>query len=96
MQIELYQYEVMEAIQDYLVKEYSIDTCLGESSEPPCITAVEIDYPIKKHKNGKPMKDEHGFSIRDFENPKWNESHINFSEDSKMSIYLEPGVDNDR
>ena len=97
MNITLYQYEVMDAIQTYIKKEYGIDVDLYESlSEVPCISATETEYPIKKHKNGKPMKDEYGFSIRDYKNPKVLESHFNFYESDKITIYLEPGVDNDR
>ena len=97
MQIELYQYEVMDAIQEYLYKEYGIDVDLYQSlGDAPCISATEMEYPIKKHKNGKPMKDKDGIPIRDFENPKLLESHILFGEDSKISFGLEPGVNNDR
>ena len=71
MQIELYQYEVMEAIQEYLYKEYGIDVDLYESlGDAPCISATEMEYPIKKHKNDKPMKDKDGIPIRDLKKPK--------------------------
>jgi len=61
MNITLYQYEVMDAIQEYLYKEYRIDVDLYESlSDAPCIAATETKYPVKKHKNGKPMKHEDG------------------------------------
>jgi len=97
MQIKLYQYEVMDAIQEYLYKEYGIDVDLYESlSEAPCISATETEYPIKKHKNGKPMKDKDGIPIRDFKNPKVSESHYNFCEQDRITIYLEPGFNNDR
>jgi len=97
MQIELYQYEVMDAIQEYLYKEYGINVDLYESlGDAPCISATETEYPIKKHKNGKPMKDKDGIPIRDFKNPKVLESHFNFYESDKITIYLEPGVNNDR
>ena len=97
MKITLYQYEVMDAIQEYLYKEYGIDVDLYESlSEAPCISATETEYPIKKHKNGKPMKDKDGIPIRDFKNPKVLESHFNFYESDKIHIHLEPGVKNDR
>ena len=97
MQIELYQYEVMDAIQEYLYKEYGIDVDLYESlGDAPCISATEMEYPIKKHKNGKPMKDKDGIPIRDFKNPKVLESHVSFYESDKITIYLEPGFNNDR
>ena len=97
MQIELYQYEVMDAIQEYLCKEYGIDLELYESlGEAPCISATEMEYPIKKHKNGKPMKDKEGIPIRDFKNPKVLESNFAFHETDKITIFLEPGVNNDR
>ena len=97
MQIELYQYEVIDAVQDYLKKEYGLDVDLHESIyDCPSIEHIEIKYPVKKHKNGKPMKDKDGIPIRDFENPKLLESHILFGEDSKISFGLEPGVDNNR
>jgi len=96
MNITLYQYEVMDAIQEYLCKEYGINLDLYESiSEAPCISATERKYPVKKHKNGKPMKDEDGLPIRDFDNPQVLESHFSFNETDEITIYLEPGVNND-
>jgi hypothetical protein len=87
----------MDAIQEYLCKEYGIDLDLYKSlSEAPCISATETEYPIKKHKNGKLMKDKDGIPIRDFKNPKVLESHFNFYESDKITIYLEPGVNHDR
>jgi hypothetical protein len=86
----------MDAIQEYLCKEYGIDLDLYESlSEAPCISATETEYPIKKHKNGKLMKDEDGLPIRDFDNPQVLESHFSFNETDEITIYLEPGVNND-
>lgn len=97
MNINLYQYEVMDAIQDYVKKEYGIDVDLYESlSECPLITTTERDVPYKKYKNGKVIKDEQGLPKLDFKNATTKKKYVNFGESDEITIFLEPGVNNDR
>ena len=91
MNITLYQYEVVEAIQEYLTQKYDMDVDLQDNFvDCPCIKYIEIETPYKKHKNGKVMKDADGDKIFDHANSKRITKHITFGEDDEITFYLEP------
>jgi hypothetical protein len=91
MNITLYQYEVVEAIQEYLTQKYDMDVDLQNNFiDWPCIEYTETETPYKKHKNGKVMKDADGYKILDHENSKRITKHITFGECDEITFYLEP------
>ena len=48
MNITLYQYEVVEAIQEYLTQKYDMDVDLQDNFvDCPCIKYIEIETPYK-------------------------------------------------
>ena len=59
MNIELTQWEVFEALEDYIKKRYGFSVGIEEQcSEYPTIAYTEAVYAPRKHKNGKVMKHE--------------------------------------
>ncbi len=91
MNITLYQYEVVEAIQEYLTQKYDMDVDLQDNSiDWPCIEYTETETPYKKHKNGRVMKDADGYKILDHENSKRITKHITIGEEDEITFYLEP------
>ena len=59
MQLIMFEWEVQEALTDYLQKQYGMKVDIEETS----IEYQELERVFKKHKNGKEKKDKDGFSI---------------------------------
>ena len=95
MNITLYQYEVIEAIEEYVSTKYGMDIYNIKLSDNPCIEYTEQETPYKKHKNGKVMKDSEGYKIFDHANSKFITKHISFGETDEITLYLEPGNNNE-
>jgi hypothetical protein len=87
MIIKLYDWEIKEAIADYVKKEY------GMSFNTNHIDCSEFEYEetekvYKKHKNGKIVKNEYGHPEVDWENSLRVTKIADFHEGSSVSLYL--------
>ena len=67
MNIELTQWEVIEALSDYVEANYGIMVdAEAQLSDYPTISYTESTYAPKKHKNGKVMRHaQHGYTLQE-------------------------------
>ena len=89
MFIKLGNYEVQKAIEAYVSK-----TMGSNANWDKCYIEMfaEVQEPIrkeKKHKNGKPMKNEYGHTI--FEIDGYEKKSVHLCEMSEIEIYIENG-----
>jgi|TARA_R110001592_G_scaffold226535_1_gene482679 hypothetical protein len=85
MQLIMFEWEVQEALTDYLQKQYGMKVDIEETS----IEYQELERVFKKHKNGKIIKSEHGGSEIDWENSSYVTKHINFNDTAEMHLFVE-------
>jgi len=89
MQIELNQYEVMDAIEKYISTKYDFNVDLYNSCHEININYVKKTRVYKKHKNGKPIMNAHGYPEIDHVNEIREDAHIMWGECDSISLYLE-------
>ena len=63
MKIELNYYEVMEAVDMYLFQKYKMQVDMYEDTELCESETTTLIRQPKKHKNGKDVKNEHGYTM---------------------------------
>jgi hypothetical protein len=85
IEIKLDLYEVTYLLQDALRERYGAELKLNNYESG--VTLRERIYKTKKHKNGKVMKDEHGYPVKEFD--KYEVRHIGLDEQSELNFYLE-------
>ena len=85
IQITLDLYDVTDLLQDALRKKFGAELKLNlyESG----LTHYERIDKIKKHKNGKIVKNEHGDPVKEF--VEYKKKYIHLDEGCEMSFYLE-------
>jgi len=87
MKIELHDWEVKEAIADYVKKEY------GMNFNTDHIDCSEFEYQetervYKKHKNGRVVKNKDGLPVVDWKNSPRVTKHADFHEGSSINFWL--------
>jgi hypothetical protein len=88
MKIELCQWEVMEAIKEYLEREYGIDDEQFELRDLPHIEYQRAKWEPIKHKNGRIKKHpEHGHTLREIVG--YETESICFNDCSSLILYIE-------
>jgi len=87
MNISLYQFELQEAIALYLKKEHNIvlDT---DDIDYTSIDYQEREEVFKKHKNGRVVKNEHGYPEVDWENSPYKTKHISMGEIDEIHLSI--------
>ncbi len=85
IELKLDLYEVISALQDVLREKYGAELKLNfyESG----ITHDERIEKIKKHKNGKVVKDEYGYPVKEF--VEYKKNYIPLDEGCEFTFYLE-------
>ena len=63
MKIELAYYEVMDAIEKYVFEKYNMKVDMYEDTEFCETENTTLIRQPKKHKNGKDVKNEHGYTM---------------------------------
>jgi len=88
MEIKLMQYEVLEAIEDYIKKNHSFEIDINDQLEEyPSIAYLERTYGPQKYKNGQVKKHpEHGYVLNEI--IKTEQKYISFGEDCDFSFYI--------
>ena len=88
MEIKLGQYDVLEAIEEYVKKNYGFELdCYNQLEEYPTISYLKRIYAPKKHKNGKVMKHpDYGYVLSEV--VKTEQKYISFGEDCDFSFYI--------
>ena len=61
MKIELCYFEVMDALEKYVFEKYNMEINMYENTESCETENITFTRRPKKHKNGKDVKNEHGF-----------------------------------
>ena len=87
MQLIMFEWEVQEALTDYIQKQYGMKVDIEEAS----IEYQELEHVFKKHKNGKIVKSEHGGFETDWENSSYVTKHINFNDTAEMHLFIQQG-----
>ena len=85
IEIKLDLYEVTYLLQDALRERYGAELKLNNYESG--VTLRERIYKTKKHKNGKVIKDEQGYPVKEFD--KYEVKHIGLDEQSELNFYLE-------
>ena len=82
MKLTLYKYQVMEAIEQYL-QEKGINI---EAEDEVSLELSRAIYEVKKHKNGKPVMNAHGYPEREYVRTETH--HESFYDDDEFIIYI--------
>ena len=85
MQINLYQFEVLEAIAQYCKKEHDVNLDT-DSIDDVSIEYQERERVYKKHKNGRNKMNEHGYPEVDWDKSPLKTKWISFSELDELHI----------
>ena len=87
MKIELGQYEVMEAIKEYVQREYGINDVQNELCDLPHIQYERAKWEPMKHKNGRIKKDPVlGYTLNKIVG--YETEMIPFSDCSSLILYI--------
>jgi len=87
MNISLYQFELQEAIALYLKKEHGF-TIKTDDIDYTSIDYQEREEVFKKHKNGRVVKNEHGYPEVDWENSPYKTKHITMGEIDEICLSI--------
>jgi len=93
MNIELYQFEVMEAINDYINKKYNFSMDMEQIFEHPMIEYSEYERVYKKDVNGKVKKRKDGSWILDEKESTLTEKRIHWDELGCIKFYIKGADD---
>ena len=86
MQIKLTYYDLIEAIEKKLNETFEGDINLDNCETYLNVEISEPDRQPKKHKNGRIMKNEHGYTI--YETVGTKKHNLSFDDDSYLSISI--------
>ena len=93
MRLKIDQWEVLHAIERYLKDEYGVEYDITEGLEDnPVIEYQETVRAFKKHKNGRVVKNEHGFPIIDYSKTRYENRSCAWSETDSITFYLAPSI----
>ena len=87
MIVKLYDWEIKQAIAEYIKRDYGMDFDT-ENIESSVLKYYEVEKVYKKHKNGRLIKDKHGFPKVDWENSPRVTKHADFDEGSSVTFWL--------
>ena len=95
IEIKIHSSIVMDAIEQYVKEQYGLDADLDIHSENCAVSEgiVTIDYGKfkavhKKYKNGKIVKDKHGFPVVDYQKSKWKKKYLEFNDTCEITFHL--------
>jgi len=89
MQIKIWHYEVLEAIQELMNKKYGMDVDLSEQCDDyPTIEHHVYERVYKKHANGKNIKDKNGYPILDKKESIWTKEYFAFGEMDEFILFI--------
>jgi hypothetical protein len=88
MKITMYRHDVMDAIELWMREKYDINKDLYDGVHEVYITYTEEIPVFKKHKNGKPILCERGFSERDWKATIRKKHTVDWGECDELSFYL--------
>jgi len=89
--IKLHQYEVLDALTNYLSEEYgmSVDLRLDERIDSyPTINYSVPEYAYKKTRDGKDKLDKYGCKTIDYKKTKWHQKFIEFGDDAEIEFWI--------
>jgi len=89
MRIKMDQWEVLRAVELYFKSEYGVDCDLAEGlHEWPVIDYQEQVHVMKKHKNGRLVKNENGYDEIDHTKTTHKKASIEWSEFDSITFFL--------
>ncbi len=88
MKLELAQWEVMFALTNYIKEEYGMECDLTDGIDEASIQYQKQIVPPKKYKNGRPIKNEHGYPVLDYKNATYEDRIISWGETDSIAVYL--------
>jgi len=90
MQIKFDYYDLLRAAELLLKQRLNKDIDLDKLSphDYPSIEYKERVFVYEKHKNGKEIKDEHGFRKVDWDKSEYVTKHIEFNDSSDITFYV--------
>jgi len=88
VKITLDQYEVMMALGAYMEREYGISADLNDPLDWPTFTYSTYEYPWKKHKNGRFVKDPDGHKQKDWDKQTVTSHTVEWTEMDDLTVYL--------
>tara|TARA_R100001460_G_scaffold70201_3_gene110813 strand:- start:621 stop:887 length:267 start_codon:yes stop_codon:yes gene_type:complete len=86
MQIKLTYYDLMEAVEKKLNETFEGSIYLDDCETYLHVEISEPDRQPKKHKNGRIVKNEHGYPI--YETVGTKKHNLSFNDDSYLSISI--------
>ena len=86
MKIEMYQFEVMEAISYYAKNKLGLDLRPDDVHTHISLSVSDFKPQYKKHSNGKYVRDEKGHAILDESEVHWVQHDLEFGEWDSMHI----------
>ena len=89
MRIKMDQWEVLRAVQLYLKHKYGFDYDLVDGLAAwPDIEYQERGQVLKKHKNGRAIKNEHGYPVVDHTKTTYKTKSTQWEDTDSMTLYL--------
>ena len=93
MRLKLDQWEVLHAIERYLKDQYGVDYDITEGLEDsPVIEYQETIRAFEKHKNGRVVKNEHGYPVIDYSKTTYQNRSCTWRETDSITFYLAPST----
>lgn len=86
MKIEMYQFEVMEAISYYAKNKLGLDLKPDDVHTHISLSVSDYKPQYQKHSNGKYVRDEKGHAILDESAEHWVQHNLEFGEFDSMQI----------
>tara|TARA_R110001583_G_scaffold40774_1_gene130072 strand:+ start:32 stop:319 length:288 start_codon:yes stop_codon:yes gene_type:complete len=90
MQLTFDYYDIQKALELLVTEKLGVSLDLEDVSHAdyPSIKYKERVVIYKKHKNGKEVKDEHGFREVDWDNTEYVTKHVEFDDSAEFTIYV--------
>ena len=94
MQITFDYHDIQEALQLLIKKKMGTDLDLEEISphDYPSVKYRKRVYVYEKHKNGREVKDEHGFRVVDWDKSNYETKHIEIDDCAEITFYISGDV----
>jgi hypothetical protein len=96
MKIEMYQFEVMDAIAYYAKEKLGLNMNPHSADSRISLDVNEWKPQYEKHSNGKYVRDEKGHAILDESEEHWVNHKLEFGDMDTMSIYFWTPEDDDQ
>tara|TARA_R100001463_G_scaffold99064_2_gene153532 strand:- start:559 stop:852 length:294 start_codon:yes stop_codon:yes gene_type:complete len=93
MRIKLDYYQVMDAIETYVKDNLKSEVCFDDRYTEFHAETMNPVREKKKHKNGKVIKNEHGYE--QWEIVGYENNNVHFDENSDFEIFIEPKLFNE-